>query len=439
MGGNARTHARKRSRSRSPVRTNSGERVAQTQQQPREGPTLAQKQPRSEQLTVQEPERTEPRGQSAAGTRRSSGRAVSMGGKKSQSDANRRNKRTDDRDSPRVHDLQSKDGKDGAHRWRSGWEDNKHVKEELHKSTTPRHKPYPSPRTAKHRLSVDANLQIPEALTSTSKKDLLRRASRRLENGEISEEEFLNLAHRIKNLFQYQEEKQQQRGASTAHDRDYNHGKEFPPLKSLPGLRFKRRADPRDTASALDDEGKSGYDRRFPERRADGPSLPPQEPPRSVPPHIHLSLTPQVCTSTHDLPGPPTHLTNPPCPCVVLRFERERLSPLPPPLPVARDPPETRPTPARCHASRAPTLSTLRRDRWSPDPPRTSSRTSRTSSPSPSSRPGTSHRRREATTTSRRTKDRAGLRTPPGRLLNPEPRFDGPRFDPPSRFNAPDH
>lgn len=26
---------------------------------------------------------------------------------------------------------------------------------------------------------------------------------------------------------------------------DYNHGKEFPTLKSLPDLRFRRRADPR--------------------------------------------------------------------------------------------------------------------------------------------------------------------------------------------------
>lgn len=44
-----------------------------------------------------------------------------------------------------------------------------------------RYKPYNTPtrpntpRTPKHRLSVDANLQIPEALNSASKKDLLRR------------------------------------------------------------------------------------------------------------------------------------------------------------------------------------------------------------------------------------------------------------------------
>lgn len=34
-------------------------------------------------------------------------------------------------------------------------------------------------------------------------------ASKRLENGEISQEDFLNMAHKIKHLFQYQEEKQQ--------------------------------------------------------------------------------------------------------------------------------------------------------------------------------------------------------------------------------------
>lgn len=34
-------------------------------------------------------------------------------------------------------------------------------------------------------------------------------ASKRLQNGEISKEEFLNMAHKIKHLFQYQEEKQQ--------------------------------------------------------------------------------------------------------------------------------------------------------------------------------------------------------------------------------------
>lgn len=49
------------------------------------------------------------------------------------------------------------------------------------KTAPQRHKQYgtptrpPTPRTPKHRLSVDANLQIPDVLNSASKKDLLRR------------------------------------------------------------------------------------------------------------------------------------------------------------------------------------------------------------------------------------------------------------------------
>ena len=31
---------------------------------------------------------------------------------------------------------------------------------------------------------------------------------------------------------------------------EYNHGKEFPTLKSLPGLRFRKRADPRDSSKS---------------------------------------------------------------------------------------------------------------------------------------------------------------------------------------------
>lgn len=38
----------------------------------------------------------------------------------------------------------------------------------------------------------------------------IQQASKRLESGEISQEDFLNMAHKIKNFFQYQEEKQQQ-------------------------------------------------------------------------------------------------------------------------------------------------------------------------------------------------------------------------------------
>lgn len=53
-----------------------------------------------------------------------------------------------------------------------------------------RHKQYntvnrpPTPRTPKHRLSVDPNLQIPEILNSASKKDLLRRVCHKWAYGE---------------------------------------------------------------------------------------------------------------------------------------------------------------------------------------------------------------------------------------------------------------
>lgn len=52
-----------------------------------------------------------------------------------------------------------------------------------------RHKQYntanrpPTPRTPKHRLSVDPNLQIPEVLNSASKKDLLRRVCHKCSYG----------------------------------------------------------------------------------------------------------------------------------------------------------------------------------------------------------------------------------------------------------------
>ncbi|KAK1874624.1 Pre-mRNA cleavage complex 2 protein Pcf11 [Dissostichus eleginoides] len=141
--------------------------------------------------------------------------------KKSQSESRRSKRPVEDPPhpphSPRGHDG-AKEGKDGPappHRWRSGWEENKHPKpEDPHlKPATPVTNPNsapppPTPRTPKHRLSVDANMQIPEVLNSASKKDLLRRASKRLESGEISQEDFLNMAHQIKHFFQYQEEKQ---------------------------------------------------------------------------------------------------------------------------------------------------------------------------------------------------------------------------------------
>ncbi|NWH72912.1 PCF11 protein, partial [Piaya cayana] len=111
----------------------------------------------------------------------------------------------------------SKSGK----RWKSGWEDNKNSQQneehqapgksphQRHRENWPAGKGVLSPRTPKqqHRLSVDANLQIPKELTSASKRELLQKANERLASGEITQDEFLVVAHQIRQLFQYQEGK----------------------------------------------------------------------------------------------------------------------------------------------------------------------------------------------------------------------------------------
>lgn len=50
-------------------------------------------------------------------------------------------------------------------------------------------------------------------------------ASKRLESGEISQEDFLNMAHQIKHFFQYQEEKQQR--SESWDDGDFHSKKEL--------------------------------------------------------------------------------------------------------------------------------------------------------------------------------------------------------------------
>ncbi|XP_042371896.1 pre-mRNA cleavage complex 2 protein Pcf11-like, partial [Plectropomus leopardus] len=103
---------------------------------------------------------------------------------------------------------------------------------------------------------------------------------------------------------------------------EYHHGaKEFPPLKSLPGLRFRRRADPRESSerewtSPLTErqreEQKSGYDapRRF-GPPADSRLADPRRP-EGAPPAGATVL--RNCPSPAGVEAP--------------RFERERLSPL---------------------------------------------------------------------------------------------------------------
>ncbi|XP_055437444.1 pre-mRNA cleavage complex 2 protein Pcf11 isoform X4 [Bubalus kerabau] len=101
-------------------------------------------------------------------------------------------------------------------RWKSGWEENKSLQQGDEHSKAPhlRHreswsstKGILSPRAPKpqHRLSVDANLQIPKELTVASKRELLQKTSERLASGEITQDEFLVVVHQIRQLFQYQE------------------------------------------------------------------------------------------------------------------------------------------------------------------------------------------------------------------------------------------
>ncbi|KFW74651.1 Pre-mRNA cleavage complex 2 protein Pcf11, partial [Manacus vitellinus] len=111
----------------------------------------------------------------------------------------------------------SKSGK----RWKSGWEENKNSQQndehqalgksphQRHRENWPAAKGILSPRAPKqqHRLSVDANLQIPKELTSASKRELLKKANDSLTSGEITQDEFLVVAHQIRQLFQYQEGK----------------------------------------------------------------------------------------------------------------------------------------------------------------------------------------------------------------------------------------
>uniref|UniRef100_A0A7N8YLW1 Pre-mRNA cleavage complex 2 protein Pcf11 n=1 Tax=Mastacembelus armatus TaxID=205130 RepID=A0A7N8YLW1_9TELE len=298
-GGNARTHARKRTRSRSL------------------SPSPSHKPFKPRRVRTDEPQHPK------------SGRDDRLPPKKNQSESRRSKRPGEDRHSesrdshsPRSHDGGGKDTKEASHRWRSGWEENKHPKqsEDTHMKPGPqRHKPYgtptrpTTPRTPKHRLSVDANLQIPEVLNSASKKDLLRRASKRVESGEISQEDFLNMAHQIKHFFQYQEEKQQQRSESWD-DSDFPTKKQL--LKTQVTHRVREWNSPLTERQRYDEreEQKSGYDapRRYAphlDSRHPDPRRPEGPPPSSTVVHRN-------CPSPVGLDAPAP------------RFERERLSPL---------------------------------------------------------------------------------------------------------------
>ncbi|NXL20127.1 PCF11 protein, partial [Setophaga kirtlandii] len=148
----------------------------------------------------------------------------------------------------------SKSGK----RWKSGWEESKNSQQndehqalvksphQRHRENWPAGKGILSPRAPKqqHRLSVDANLQIPKELTSASKRELLKKANDRLTSGEITQDEFLMVAHQIRQLFQYQEGKhrcvrEEPRSPFTERfKRARYEDPEKPPFPESPGSRF---------------------------------------------------------------------------------------------------------------------------------------------------------------------------------------------------------
>uniref|UniRef100_A0A8D3EBZ7 Pre-mRNA cleavage complex 2 protein Pcf11 n=1 Tax=Scophthalmus maximus TaxID=52904 RepID=A0A8D3EBZ7_SCOMX len=341
-GGNARTHARKRTRSRSRSPASSPKRKDRRSPKGRArssspSPSPSHKPGKPRRVRVDEPPHGKP------------SREDRLLPKKSQSESRRSKRPAEDRHSTESRDSHSPRGHDGSG-WRSGWEESKHLKllDDSHaKPGPPRHKPHgtptrpATPRTPKHRLSVDANLQIPEVLNSASKKDLLRRASKRLESGEISQEEFLNMAHQIKHFFQYQEEKQQ-RSENWDGTRPHNtmDAAELSYYEHKSKLRKTQRE--RHTVSFLlfpgerewnsplterhrfdeREEQKSGYDAP---RRYAAASVDPRRP-EGAPPSA--TVVHRKCPSPAGLDAPAP------------RFERERLSPL-----HQKDPSEMSPAP----------------------------------------------------------------------------------------------
>ncbi|KAM3934511.1 pre-mRNA cleavage complex 2 protein Pcf11 isoform 2-T2 [Leptodactylus fuscus] len=150
---------------------------------------------------------------------------------------------------------ESKSGK----RWRQGWEDNKASQSGDHHqgNRTPhaRHRDsWPnkgilSPRTPKQQawLSADANLKIPKELTSASKGELLKKANDRLAMGEITQDEFLVVAHQIRQLFQYQEEKRRSGGWDSPTEDAKGSGRKKPLLSNAELNYYQHKAKLRRT------------------------------------------------------------------------------------------------------------------------------------------------------------------------------------------------
>ncbi|CAL8363488.1 unnamed protein product [Lota lota] len=276
-GGNARTNARKRTRSRS--RSSSPKRKDRRSPKARaksnsSSPTPAHKPVKPRRSHTAEPPHGKPSREDRAAPKKSLSEP-----KRGKRPPEERHSEGRESHSPRVH----LEAKENAHRWRSGWEENKHnlkPSEEPHGKPGQRHKPYNSsrpstPRAPKHRLSVDANIQIPDILNSANKGDLLRKATKSFESGEITHDAFLAVAHQINQLFQYQEEKLQRSDSWEAPNED-NAGPQhqFPskkkPLLSTPVSPRARPHDPMDDAELTYYEHKSKLRRTRVNRRPPG-------------------------------------------------------------------------------------------------------------------------------------------------------------------------
>uniref|UniRef100_A0AAY4A6A0 Pre-mRNA cleavage complex 2 protein Pcf11 n=1 Tax=Denticeps clupeoides TaxID=299321 RepID=A0AAY4A6A0_9TELE len=243
--------------------------------------------------------------------------------KKSISETRRPKRSMDDRS---AESRMLPESKENVKRWKSGWEGNKPLKQPDDKSVPQRHKSWTSsprpamPRIPRHRLSVDVNLQIPDVLNSASKRDLLKKASKRHADGEISQEDFIRVAYQINRLFQYQEEKQR----SDSWEGSSDDGK-LPKNKTL-------LSSPQSQQGNLSDAEKSYFEHKSKLRRTQvqHPELPsrheilsapsrnmsggiPCESPGHTPPHSSEGSITQASVTRHDGPkgsvdGRPNHV-----------------------------------------------------------------------------------------------------------------------------------
>lgn len=118
-GGNARTHARKRTRSRSPTSPSKRKDRRSPKSRPRSSSlSPSHKSGKPRRVRADEQQHIKPERDDRPST------------KKNQSESRRSKRPVEDRhaesrDSPRSHEIGGKEAKEGPHRWRSGWEESK--------------------------------------------------------------------------------------------------------------------------------------------------------------------------------------------------------------------------------------------------------------------------------------------------------------------------